>query len=205
MPEFLTECIVVARRGLGEDCAAVVSNDGVTALVLADGAGGRVGGRQAAELSTSMTLERLRPTGDVDPLAVLEKADRFVHADRQAGETTLVLARIVGAALRGASVGDSGAWLIGASAFQDLTADQTRKPMLGSGAARGASFSASLTSETLLIASDGLLKFAPAETICSIVRGNSNLATAGRALVDSVRLRSGDLQDDVSVVLLRRR
>ncbi len=75
--------------------------------------------------------------------------------------------------------------------------------MLGSGVARGAAFTASLTSESLLIASDGLLKFASPAAICGIVRSATDLASAGRMLMDAVRMRSGDLQDDTSVVLLR--
>jgi len=204
MPAPQTECIVVARRGMGQDRAAVDSSNGATTLVLSDGAGGRAGGRQAAELCTATALERMRDADDIDPLAVLTELDRILRADRDAGETTLVLSQLVGNKLRGASVGDSGAWLIGDSEYQDLTDHQIRKPMLGSGAARGTAFTASITSETLLIASDGLLKFATPATICDIVRNaTDDLATAGRQLIDSVRLRSGDLQDDTSLILLR--
>lgn len=198
-----TECVVVARRGLGQDRAAVESNNGATTLVLADGAGGRAGGRQAAELCTAAALERMRYPDGTDPLVVLSKLDGMLRADRDAGESTLVLCQLAGAELRGASVGDSGAWLIGDSGYRDLTDNQSRKPMLGSGAARGTAFTASITSETLLIASDGLLKFASHLTICGIVRGATDLADAGRQLIDSVRLRSGDLQDDTSLILLR--
>lgn len=198
-----TECIVVARRGLGQDRAAVDSSTGATTLVLADGAGGRAGGREAAELCTATAMERMQRAAGVDPHTALTELDRILHAHRDAGETTLVLCQLVGQALRGASVGDSGAWLIGDSGYQDLTDSQTRKPMLGSGVAQGTPFTASITSETLLIASDGLLKFAAPATICGIVRSATDLAAAGRALIDSVRLRTGDLQDDTSLILLR--
>lgn len=114
MPAPQTECIVVARRGLGQDRAAVDSSTGATTLVLADEAGGRAGGREAAELCTATAMERMH-----------------------------------------------------------------------------------------LIASDGLLKFAAPATICGIVRSATDLAAAGRALIDSVRLRTGDLQDDTSLILLR--
>ena len=198
-----TESIVVARRGLGQDRAAVDSSTGATTLVLADGAGGRAGGSEAAELCTATAMERMRGADGVDPHTILTGLDRTLHAHRDAGETTLVLCQLVGQTLRGASVGDSGAWLIGDSGYQDLTDDETRKPMLGSGVARGTPFNASITSETLLIASDGLLKFASPATICGIVRSATDLAAASRALIDSVRLRSGGLQDDTSLILLR--
>lgn len=203
MPTPQTECIVVAQRGSGQDRAAVDSINGATTLVLADGAGGRAGGRQAAELCVATALERKRHADPIEPLTVLTELDRVLHADRDAGETTLVLAHLVGHELRGASVGDSGAWLIGDSGYQDLTNSQNRKPMLGSGVAQGAAFTTAVISETLLIASDGLLKFASPATICGIVRSATDLAAAARKLIDSVRLRSGELQDDTSLILLR--
>ncbi len=197
-----TECIVVARHGLGQDRAAVDSGDTTTTLVLADGAGGRSGGREAAEFCVAISIDRMR-AGGTDPVEVLAELDRLLHADRDAGETTLVLAQLVGRELRGASVGDSGAWLIGDSDYRDLTDGQTRKPMLGSRAAQGTAFVTPIASETLLIASDGLLGFASPATICGIVRSTTDLAAAGRQLIDCVRLRSGALHDDTSLILLR--
>ena len=53
----------------------------------------------------------------------------------------------------GASVGDCGAWLGGRAAA--LTAEQVRRPMLGSGAARVVGFDAGFTAGSVLLASDG--------------------------------------------------
>lgn len=101
-------------------------------------------------------------------------------------------------------IGDCSAWLIAADDYVDLTADQIRKPMLGSGRARGTTFAAELGATTLLVASDGLTKYAAPSAICGVVRDTPNLQAAAERLVDCVRLRSGGLQDDVSVILVRR-
>jgi hypothetical protein len=50
--------------------------------------------------------------------------------------------------------------------------------------------------------SDGLLRHAPARSIAELAV-DPDLAAAARALVDLVRLRSGDLPDDVTVILCR--
>lgn len=198
-----SECVVVAQRGRGQDRAAIRTRDNKATLVLADGAGGGAGGAEAAEISLAAALEQLELTDAHAPEVVVTNLDRVLLAARDAGETTLIAAKLRGRELVGASVGDSGAWLIDPSGYRDLTAHQSRKPMLGSGDAQVTSFSAVLGSETLLIASDGLLNFAPANLICEIVRNAPNLQVAGTQLVDSVRLRSGTLPDDVSVVLLK--
>lgn len=53
------------------------------------------------------------------------------------------------------------------------------------------------------MAIDGLLKFATPARICGFVRSVPDLATASEQLIDGVRLRSGGLQDDTSLILLR--
>jgi serine/threonine protein phosphatase PrpC len=55
---------------------------------------------------------------------------------------------------------------------------------------------------TLLLASDGLFKYARRADIARIATGPDLEVTAAE-LIENVRLRSGDLQDDVSVVLCR--
>ena len=82
---------------------------------------------------------------------------------KRAFHTVLDAANILDAAgnVAGASVGDSGAWLVNPASgrFVDLTANQHRKPLLGSGRARITPFfhSKKATSrDVLLVASDGL-------------------------------------------------
>jgi serine/threonine protein phosphatase PrpC len=102
----------------------------------------------------------------------------------------------------GASVGDSEAWLILAQGCHALTARQRRKPMLGTGAAVPVSFCMPWAEGTLLLGSDGLFKYALADTIGEVARGGTPGAACD-ALVDLVRLPSGKLQDDIAVVVCR--
>lgn len=55
---------------------------------------------------------------------------------------------------------------------------------------------------TLLLATDGLLKYASAKSICDTARGPDLDAVPCR-LVELVRLRSGGLQDDVGIIACR--
>jgi hypothetical protein len=89
------------------------------------------------------------------------------------GETTAVVLRVDGEQLFGASVGDSVALLVdgGTDRCMDLTAAQHRKPLVGSRRASPVAFSSSLGHSTLLMASDGLLKYARQETIVEVVKG----------------------------------
>jgi hypothetical protein len=90
------------------------------------------------------------------------------------------------------------------SHIEDLTDGQTRKPLVGSGCRPFAIRAAALGAGTLLVASDGLLRYAKPADIARRAAG-PDLAAAARGLVDLVRLRSGALPDDVSVVLCRGR
>jgi PPM family protein phosphatase len=106
------------------------------------------------------------------------------------------------AGIVGASVGDSGAWLVTPQGSADLTENQRQKPFLGTGAAIPVPFKARRLDGTLLLASDGLFKYADWERIAEIARETDIQQAAGH-LVDLVRLRSGSLPDDVSVILCR--
>src|SRR5262249_7289847 len=99
----------------------------------------------------------------------------------------------------GASVGDSGAWLI--DPFVDLTSAQKRKPLIGSGRACPVPF-ASPFAGTLLLASDGLFKYAAQSRIRQLA-AHPELERIPEMLVDAVRLPSGNLQDDVAVMICR--
>ena len=106
----------------------------------------------------------------------------------------------------GASVGDSGAWLIGADGSIDLTKSQIRKPGLGTGMAMPIPFHHRKPPvATLLVATDGLLKYASPQQICEKVRADTTTIDAlPHALIDLVRMPSGGLQDDVAVAVARR-
>jgi serine/threonine protein phosphatase PrpC len=140
------------------------------------------------------------------PLAwcnLLRRIDETLAHDPAAGETTAVVVVLAPEGILGASVGDSGALLIAPDRFQDLTARQQRKPFLGTGVAVPVLFAAPWTGDTLLVASDGLFKYADAAALAVAARA-ADLDAAARQLVDLVCLPSGKLQDDVTVVLCRK-
>ena len=188
-----------------EDRAEVIDQGESVLIVVADGAGGRPGAAYTAEAAVRMMCEgaaALRP-GDLFAWSgLLRRVDDALAQDPAAGETTLVAAVVSPQGIVGVSVGDSGAWLIGPHGVQDLTARQQRKPFLGTGAAVPVPFAVPWAGGTLLAASDGLLKYADRARIAEVAR-EDDLDQAARHLVDLVRLPSGKLQDDVTVVLCR--
>lgn len=198
---FVTLVQVSPARGAGEDRAvAIARGDGVV-LAVADGAGGTGGGARAADAVIAAVIDALRaaptPPSWPDALAALDAALPRLGP----GQATAVVVEVTAAGLRGASVGDSGAWLIDDD-LVDLTADQRRKPLLGAGATPVAFTAGPLADRTLLLASDGLWRYArPADIVAAARR--TDLADAAAALLALVRLPSGGLPDDVAIVLAR--
>ncbi len=103
--------------------------------------------------------------------------------------------------MAGANLGDGEDWLIRDIGYGTLTERQCPRPLLGDGGLAVA-YEAHHENANLLVATDGLLKYAIPTTICRLALW-PNLQDAVRALVDSVRLRSGGLQDDIGVALCR--
>jgi serine/threonine protein phosphatase PrpC len=187
-----------APRGDQDRAVAFSVADGVL-LALADGAGGISGGAKAAQAFIDR-VSRIAQTVPSDWSLVLREIDRALVSDPSGGQTTGVVAFVRAGRIVGASVGDSGAWLISADAVVDLTESQNRKPLVGSGSAVPVSFDASCVGVRVLLASDGLLKYAASQRIRDIA-ASGPLNEAALALVNCVRLRSGTLQDDVAVVI----
>src|SRR5207245_955414 len=133
-------------------------------------------------------------------LAMLGRADHALSRGR--GQCAIVAAAIIRDRIFGASVGDCEAWLITEGGIAELTASQVRKPLLGSGEAVPVAFEAVLRDATLLLATDGLVKYGRRDRIAALARG-PDLQAVTRALTDLPRLRSGALPDDVGVILCR--
>lgn len=169
-------------------------------MVVADGAGGRSGGAEAAD----RTIQILRGCDlSEDPVFWVMRLSEIDRSLAQSGETTAVVAVITPQLIVGASVGDSGAWLVQRDKVALLTANQKRKPLVGSGAAIPTLFCCEGTGGTLLLATDGLLKYTSQDKICGVLRSQA-LERAPKALIDLVRLKSGTLQDDVAIAICSR-
>ena len=166
--------------------------------------GGSAGysGAAAAAMACSIAAQRLRTggTGTAEDWArCLYEADQTVV--RTGGQCTAVVVEISEGRVVGASVGDSGAWLLTGNAIVDLTENQHRKPLLGSDEALPMGFGPIELSGRLLIATDGLFKYATEGDIAQQARALS-VNDAVDKLIAGVRLLSGALQDDVAIILI---
>lgn len=165
-------------------------------IVLADGAGGTSHGAAAAQAIIDAVIANPTAKDWAQVLLELDEPAKLGH-----GQATAVIATVTSAGIVGASVGDSGARLVRDGAIVDLTADQRRKPLVGDGC-QPVGFSSGFEG-TLVIASDGLLRYANAKDLVFVVERGEPPELAARRLVELVRLADGSLQDDVSVVVVR--
>lgn len=193
--------ILVESAGVaGQDRASVWSERDAIVIALADGAGGTGRGELAAQAVIDAVAGSLETTDFASLIAELDAAPyRLGH-----GQTTAVILRATADGVVGASVGDSGAWIIDAKNIVDLTSGQHRKPLLGSGCIPVGFAGQFPARATLVVASDGLLRYAKRSDLVRVAT-TGGVDVAARALLDLIRLRSGGLQDDVSIVMCRYR
>ena len=183
----------------GEDRAVVHREGDRLLIVVADGAGGASGASIAAQTVCDAAVAAF--TERRSWARVLRDVDLAIARSRAGGLCTAVVVEVCGAELSGASVGDSGAWLVEPTAILDLTGQQNRKPLVGSGEAEPVVFGpTTFRAGRLLVASDGLFKCARRSEIQRRAITGA-LEDSALALVEAVRLRSGRFQDDVAVVL----
>ena len=171
-------------------------------ICIADGAGGRSGGSEAAVMAMDFVRKHASLASSAEAcIELLCQIDAAISNNSVAGETTCVLAVVAPDEVFGASVGDSGAWLIPASGdFVNLTQGQQRKPFIGAGCVRPIPFRHQTPKGSLLVATDGLLKYTSAEQIIAVCRQHpTDVAT--RRLIELVRYPSGALPDDVTFIL----
>jgi serine/threonine protein phosphatase PrpC len=191
--------------GTGQDRADVFQrSDGGITVVLADGAGGTANGTHAAETliaAVAVTTNYDHPASTNPWPALLSSLDD--PSRMRGGQTTAVVLTLTRDRILGASVGDSGAWLVSPpDTLVDLTDGQRRKPLLGAGSGLpplSIDHGALPADATLLVASDGLLAYA---TRSAIARAALSRHAPAPALLDLVRLPTGAFQDDVSIVLV---
>lgn len=182
-----------------EDRVAVFRSEERTVIVVADGAGG-VGSGDIAATSVVREVET--------EFHRIHSADEWAATLRQidcripSGESTAVIVDIRPYGIAGTSVGDSEAWIINDGQIVELTVNQNRKPLLGSGAASPASFMRSKLDGLLLVATDGFCNYAKRDLVAAMI-AQSDFYTIPRNCIEMVRLPSGELWDDIGIVAAR--
>jgi serine/threonine protein phosphatase PrpC len=199
-------CTLASGRRNSEDRAEVFHRGSDLVVVVADGAGGMRGGARAS----AALIENVRSVAADHSLNVhddglwsglLMEADAALAA-RRVGETTGVVVVVGTGGVTGVSVGDSEAWVVSAKSVDDLTRHQER-PRLGSGRATPVVFHRAGVGGVLLVATDGLFRYASPERISATVRACEASRVAQR-LTKLVQMPSGAYQDDVGIVVVAR-
>jgi len=194
--------LTAAGNPENQDRGLVIHDGPRVVLCVADGAGGLSGGTEAANMAVEWVRQNVSVMSNADfCVEVLRKIDAAIANDPIAGETTCALAIVTPEEMFGASVGDSGIWLIlDTGVHADLTRAQQRKPFIGSGSAGPIPFRHPTQGGTLLFATDGLFKYTTAERIIGTCRDNPPDVAAQR-LIELVRYPSGALPDDVTIIV----
>ena len=121
---------------------------------------------------------------------------------RSIGESTAVVVVLAPGMLVCAAAGDSEAWIVRAHDVERLTSGSDRA-RLGSGEANTSSVTRRELDGRLVVATDGLFGHVPERRILEVMRGERFNRIAD-ALVESARLPSGDLCDDIAVLVAER-
>lgn len=191
---------IAAGRSL-EDRIAVVHRPRGAVVCLADGAGGTPGGSAAADLAVSLASEIARahdrPLDAALWQLILRRIDHTLSRSRHGGFTTLVVAEVHEGRVSGAYAGNSVAWLVDRGEYAELTGPAGKRPLLGTGLARPATFGPIALTGTLLVASDGLVETLDAGAIVDA------LARPIRDAAGELALRAQGAGDDVTLALLR--
>ena len=201
--QFVTR--VVAAGKVSQDDVLVAHRNGIDIVAVADGAGNSTQSHMAArhvlKAIEALTIDSLLSADESCLVRLLCDADREISI-AAFGETTAVVCVLHGDEIIGASVGDSGAWIITNAEFTNLTTHQRRKPLLGSGEAMPIPFRSNWTEGHLLVATDGLLKYTQPQAICEAVRADDFEILCDR-LIGLIQLKSGGYQDDVGIAVAR--
>jgi serine/threonine protein phosphatase PrpC len=199
--------ITAAQHVRSQDALGVYQRDDTLVVALADGGGGMRPGEaasrsliavvEAAVADTQFGVEEVRPWVDL-----FLATDASLVANR-AGQTTGTVVVLGRRGLMGFSIGDSEAWVVTKRGIDNLTISQHSRERLGQRPSTVVVFERPQLAGVLLVATDGLFRYASAAVIAGIVQGGPIAQTPGR-LLDLVRLRSGKFADDVAMVLVQR-
>lgn len=194
--------LTVAGNQENQDRGLVLQDGPRMVLCVADGAGGRSGGTEASSMAVELVQQNASQLINANACEeVLRRIDETIAKNPIAGETTCALAIVTPEEIFGASVGDSGIWIIPPEGMHvDLTCGQQRKPFIGSSGAWPVQFRCPLQRGTLMLATDGLIKYTSADRIVETCR-QSSMEAAAQRLAELVRYASGALPDDITLIL----
>ncbi len=172
-------------------------------IAVADGAGGRSGGSPAAGhvVKQFKSIDLPEEPGEFYWEQWVQQMDRQLQEDPKTGLSTILVAVVTRNRISGASAGDSELRVLTDEETQHITKHQHRKPLPGTGKARPVSFEAEHNGESILAATDGFWKYTGTDDV--IEKHNEGGDVTAADFVDLVRLRSGDLRDDVGIVLIK--
>jgi serine/threonine protein phosphatase PrpC len=192
-----------ARTG-PEDRAEVFEHEGALIVVVADGAGGVVGGSVASDAVRNAIRARIakRPFDPYDTRAwseALTATDTDLAGSKNGGETTAIVVVVGPYGVVGVSAGDSEAWVVSRRA--DRLTDKQDRARLGTGRCQPTPFHRRALEGVLVVATDGLFKHAPSDAIIACCTAPDVSDVANR-LVGLPKLRSGTYPDDVALVVV---
>lgn len=190
--------VVRAAASGDQDRYGIVPHEGGVFAVLSDGAGGSGHGREAAEAVVRGLVER--PARDAATMGkrMVEVDDAL--AASHGGQATALAFFLGAGGLVGAGVGDTELWWREGGTWHDGTANVTRKPLLGTGAATVVELGGPVP-DVLIAATDGLWKYAAPFEVLRLVDAHPDDPLR---VLDPLWLASGGLPDDVTVVIARR-
>lgn len=190
-----------AYRERCEDRVAIFTHEERTVVVVADGAGGTGAGEVAAlAVIREIESEYLNIHSANEWATFLRQIDCRIGE----GETTAVVVDVRTIGIAGASVGDSRAVIAKDGMISELTANQKRKPLIGTGMAEPIGFAGPPLDGLLLIGTDGFFDYAKPNAILATI-AKFDFQTLPRKCIEMMRLPSGGYWDDVGVVAVRNR
>jgi hypothetical protein len=191
-------CLLASGRKKTEDRAVVIERGDSLVIVVADGAGGTIGGAAASDALVggvgAALADNTFDAEDGPSWSTLFSDIDAKLAKATTGETTGVVIAVSPRVVLGVSAGDSQAWVVGSKEMDDLTAGQSKK-RLGSGRAVPVFFSRPSLEGTLIAGTDGLFNYVPRGKDCEsrartrACRRRRKIASARAAAVRRLRGR----------------
>lgn len=188
----------------GADRIHIMERSDSTVLLLADGAGGMSGAKEAAEWiiqAFTQVVEKHEGPLHLDDLEILvRELDTKLLCERNTGNTTFVAVVIRPNQIYGVSVGDSRCWHYTEHYQLELTAQQYRVPFLGTGQAVPVAFGPFASEGLLLVSSDGLFDELRQPAIDEIVLSSTNVDDIPKRLFARLTPNEKTLSDDISII-----